>query len=235
MLLTSILANYLVISVVSTVPGFQWTWIYGQTTVMTGPNKSPATLGSLYNPQMVYDPTSQYLWIMGGGCIDAQSGCSGLNSYGTLFKVDFSQGDGNLNVTYVFGSTTSNDKGVLGTVGVEQNSTAIYPASRFGGGSWKSADGFYIYGGWQGSGRGGDKYLEDLWKFNFTTGKYTCYSTQYNSGDPAVYGTINVASLTNNPGSRAFMACATLANGDLLMFGGRYWKISGGSRNDQCF
>ncbi len=114
--------------------------------------------------------------------------------------------------TWMHGSSSANAGGNYGTQGVfapTNNPPCLYEACE-----WTDKLGnFWLFGG---SGR-----YSNLWKFDPTINQYAWMKGPQIANQPGVYGTQGVASMTNNPGARAYgMASWVDTAGDFWMFGG---------------
>ena len=117
------------------------------------------------------------------------------------------------------GSKLVAPSGVYGTKGVP--SAMNVPGGRNWNASWKDPSGnFWIFGG-QGYDSAHDaSVLNDLWRYNPSTGIWTWMSGASTINASGVYGTQGVPAAANVPGARQFMASWTDAAGNLLLFGG---------------
>lgn len=129
--------------------------------------------------------------------------------------------------------------GVYGTQG--QSSAANIPGGRFGPVSWTDKNGnLWLFGG---SGFDSNRtfgYLNDLWKFDPSTGEWTWISgsntvgAANNDGQPGIYGQQGTAAATNTPGGRFGAVSWTDASGNFWLFGGGGFDASDtdGNLND---
>jgi N-acetylneuraminic acid mutarotase len=132
------------------------------------------------------------------------------------------------NWTWVKGN---NGYGIYGTQGVA--SSLNKPGPRLYGVTWKdSADNFWLFGG---SGLAANDesngYLNDLWKYNFTTNQWTWMKGDDTTGNPGVYGVKAIASPLNKPGARHSSVSWIDQVGDFWLFGG-FCNMRGGWMND---
>jgi len=108
---------------------------------------------------------------------------------------------------------------VYGTLGTP--SPANLPGNRTAPASWTDNNGnLWLFGG-SGSdlaGHGGD--LNDLWKYDPTTGQWTWVGGSSTLGGAVVPGTLGVPSTANIPAARDGATAWTDAGGDLWLYGG---------------
>jgi hypothetical protein len=97
-----------------------------------------------------------------------------------------------------------------------QSSTASWPDGRYEcRADWVDANGnFWMYGGNNGYGK------SDLWKYSISNHEWTWIDGDSLYNVPANWGTQNVASATNNPGTRYGAAAWIGNNKKLYLFGG---------------
>jgi len=139
--------------------------------------------------------------------------------------------------TWMGGSSSSggygamSPPGVYGTLGTP--ATTNNPGFRWGSSDWTDSSGnFWLFGGHGVDANGNYGYLNDLWKFNPSTGEWTWMSgsstfgqsIQYCEGDDCgragVYGTLGTPAPGNVPGGRTKAASWTDSNGNFWLFGG---------------
>jgi N-acetylneuraminic acid mutarotase len=149
---------------------------------------------------------------------------------------------------WMSGSNTGSQLGVYGTLGVP--TAANVPGVRHSAVSWKDPNGnFWLFGGFGMDANGSlcarsamQCELNDLWKYNPSTGEWTWMSGSSTSaqitggtiGQPGVYGTPGVAAAGNVPGGRGDAVSWTDSSGNLWLFGGYGMDASGsvGNLND---
>jgi N-acetylneuraminic acid mutarotase/ribosomal protein S11 len=207
-----------------------WEWV-------SGPNTSGA--GGVYGIQGVasisnmpgaraeavswIDSTGN-LWLFGGLGYDSSNTFGELND---LWKFDPTAGTWE----WVSGSNTVGAGGVYGTLGLA--STGNTPGARASAVSWTDSSGnLWLFGGNGFDSLGvasGD--LNDLWKFNPTTGTWQWVSGSNTSGAPGLYGTAGVASTSNVPGARNSATSWSDPFGNLWLLGGSgylndLWKFN---------
>ena len=121
--------------------------------------------------------------------------------------------------TWVAGDTTFNNIGIYGVQG--EASKSNYPGSRHYARGWADASGnLWLFGG-QGFPQysvGG--FLNDLWKYNIESKRWTWVKGNYTTGNRGVYGEQNVPSPDNTPGSRYGSVSWQTVAGKFWLFGG---------------
>jgi N-acetylneuraminic acid mutarotase len=134
------------------------------------------------------------------------------------------------------GTSDLGPAGVYGTLGMP--AAANIPGIRWGASDWTDSSGnFWLFGGHGVDGSGTYGFLNDLWKFNPSTGEWTwmsgsntlsgsgyCY---IDCGLFGVYGTLGTAAPGNVPGGRATAASWRDSGGNLLLFGGYGFGATG--------
>lgn len=198
----------------------QWTWIKGSNIAMA--NGTYGTQGTASNANVpgarAYSASwadgTGNLWLFGGGGYDALSqNYGGLND---IWRYNITANQW----TWIKGSNAIDQLGIYGTLGTA--AIGNNPGSRGGVGNWKDASGnFWIMGG-----QGIDAsslnidFLNDLWKYNPTTNEWTWMKGSNSNNQFGAYGTINVPSALNSPGSRGGAVSITDGSGNFYMFGG---------------
>lgn len=127
---------------------------------------------------------------------------------------------------WVGGDSSINTPGSKGTQGVSASTN--WPSNRTAGFlTWIDAVGnFWLFGG--NSMSGGWSMLNDLWKYDLSTGWWTWMKGTPNASSVGSYGVKGVSSAFNEPPARDETSCAwTDNNGDLWLFGGRIYPTAG--------
>lgn len=120
--------------------------------------------------------------------------------------------------TWTSGSSSSNQAGSYGTKGTASSSNV--PGGRRGGLTWTDSNGdLWLFGGF-GVTSSATGYLNDLWKYDASTGNWTWVSGNSQANGTGVYGTKGTASSTNIPGGRLNAMGWIDSNDDLWLFGG---------------
>lgn len=185
-----------------------WTWV-------SGPNTSNDTgnYGSLGVAASTNSPPSRgsasswtdangKFWMFGGEHIMAHQ-----NDL-WMYDPDTSQW------TWMSGSNTS---GAAGNYGVQGTAAASnVPGARVQAAAWADNNGnLWLFGGLNASGN-----LNDLWKYNISSGMWTWVSGSSSVDASATYGTQGTPALNNVPGARFGSTAWTDSNGKLWLFGG---------------
>jgi N-acetylneuraminic acid mutarotase len=227
----------------------EWTWISGS------PDKEqPGIYGTKGTPDPSNVPGARFyavswtdpggnLWLFGGVGYDSTGRFGLLND---LWKYDLTL----LEWTWVSGSNARDPMGIYGTKGTAAPSNV--PGARQGGVSWLDLDGnLWLFGGLGVDSAGNHGWLNDLWKYDPTTLEWTWESGSDIFMQPGIYGTRNIASPSNVPGSRVWAVSWRDSSGKFWLFGGSggdtlndLWKfdpatlqwtwVSGSSSNGQA-
>ena len=213
----------------------QWTWMTGNSIVGINNGLSGTTSG-VYGSQGVasvgntpggrfqgasWIDASGNFWLFGGWGSDS-TGTTGLLN--DLWEYSPSANTW----TWVSGSTnlptnTSGlfeaPAGVYGTQGTASASNV--PGGRYVGAAWTDASGnFWLFGGVGADSTDTDGLLNDVWVYSPSADTWTWMGGSTTANATAVYGTEDVASASNTPGSRAQMLYWTDATHNLWLFGG---------------
>src|SRR5687767_2035812 len=129
--------------------------------------------------------------------------------------------------TWVKGSTTINQKGEYGNMGVA--SATNNPGGRSEACTWRDVNGnFWLFGGLGRDYVANLDLLNDLWKYTPSTGQWMWVSGDNFIAQQGVYGSKGVSASTNKPGCRRAAASWIDASGNLWLFGGYGYDGSGG-------
>jgi len=195
-----------------------WTWISGSNLVnqagvygtqgVPAPGNIPgARLGAI----SWVDSQGEF-WIF-GGLGYAEGGAYGNLS--DLWKFD----PATLEWTWVSGLPIVNTSGTYGTKGAPE--PANLPGARTGAVSWADAqDGLWLFGGSGYDSTGAKGWLNDLWRYDQSTGQWAWISGAETEGQSGVYGTWETPDPANIPGGRYEAVSWTAPNGIFWMFGG---------------
>jgi hypothetical protein len=163
------------------------------------------------------------LWLFGGfGCDSTGPSCSNL-LLNDLWK--YSGGVW----TWMKGSNTGNQAGSYGVQGTAV--AANEPPSRQASAGWVDNLGnFWLFGGFT-SGTNG---FNDLWKYDPAGNQWTWINgSQGATKTPGSFGTQGVAAASNVPGARWLSAAWSDSHGNLWLFGGQGFDVTGnGSLGD---
>jgi len=131
--------------------------------------------------------------------------------------------------TWVTGSGAPQDSsGVYGSLGVEAATNS--PGARGYAVSWTDNSGnFWLFGGFGFDGAGGGGNLNDLWRFNPATGRWTWMGGSNAINAAGVYGIQGTPDAGNHPSARSSGVAWTDASGVAWLFGG---IGQGGQLND---
>lgn len=125
-----------------------------------------------------------------------------------------------------YASSGAGVAGVYGTMGTASPSNV--PGSRSVSTGWTDSGGnLWIFGGFDADATTAFGYLDDVWKFNPANNQWTWVAGSNTFNAPAVFGTQGVAASQNTPGARIFGANWTDASGNIWMFGGNDYLMSG--------
>jgi hypothetical protein len=208
-----------------------WTWVSGKNTANGAGvygTRGVAAAGNMPGAryaQSSWADQSGNIWIFGGCGYDGSGDVGYLNDL-WMFNTGTSQW------TWVSGNSSANSSGVYGTQGTA--AAGNIPGGRFYQNGWMDASGnFWIFGG-LGYDASDGGYLNDLWKFNPSTGLWTWISGSSSANQPGSYGMQGVAAISNMPSGRYAQGGAADPSGNFWVFGGRsnsglmndLWKYS---------
>jgi len=207
--------------------GADWVWIGGSQGLGeagvygTLGQPSPTNVPGARNDGQMWVDDSGDLWLFGGAGHDVNGDIGQLN--------DLWRWDGQW--TWMGGSQTHSQQGVYGARGVAAPTNQ--PGARVYSTSWVDVVGdFWVFGGtgWGpvGAGQG---VLHDLWRFDGTN--WTWMAGTGALDQQGVYGAMGVPAPANVPGARDRPVSWVDASGDLWLFGGFGYALSGqGTLND---
>jgi N-acetylneuraminic acid mutarotase len=223
-----------------------WVWMGGNVPQTATNNGESGVYGTLGVPAAANIPGgrgsalswtdgSGNLWLFGGQALSP----AGTNEYlNDLWEYSPTTGEW----AWMSGSDTAGSNGgqpgVYGTPG--RDLATNVPGGRDGLVGWSDSNGnLWLFGGYGYDSAGTLGYLNDLWKFNPATGKWTWMGGSStvpisDGGQTGVYGTLGVSSTTNQPGSRSAMVSWIDGSGNFWLFGGNGFDSTGtrGDLND---
>ncbi len=177
----------------------QWTWVNGSSTYAQAGIYGTLGVGSSTNSPgarrqaISWKDNSGNLWLFGGYGHDIY-GYEGYLS--DLWKYDVSGGTW----TWMGGPNEINQYGSYGTLAV--GSTTNIPGGRYGSVSWKDGSGnLWLFGG-NGYTTVNPGDLNDIWKYNISSGQWTWVKGSNLPNQVAVTGTATIPSATIFPGGR---------------------------------
>jgi len=192
----------------------QWTWVSGDNTTNnagiygTKGTAAAANKPGERNSQNSFIDASGNFWIFGG--LDHNG-----NYYNDLWK--YTPGTGLW--TWMSGDNTTGNSGVYGTKGTAAGTNK--PGARYGQASWIDGSGnFWIFGGRGYDAIGNKGYLNDLWKYNPSTGQWTWISGDNTRNNLGIYGTKGTAAAANKAGGRRYSSGWIDGSGNFWIFGG---------------
>lgn len=161
------------------------------------------------------------LWLYGGFGF-AQTGAAGhlndLWSYSIITN----------EWTWENGDSTIDQLGIYGTLGV--SAPANKPGARYGAsGTTDAAGNLYLFAGRGFAAFGAVNRLNDLWRYDITTGEWTWLNGDNVTNLNGVYGTKSVEAASNKPGARDYAVLWRDPSGYFWMFSGYGFPASGGS------
>lgn len=203
-----------------------WTWVKGDSTGNNfstyGTRGVPASsnkLGYRWAGACWVNSSGNFLTFAGQG--NAKSPSAGrLND---LWMYNPSSGEW----TWLKGDTIADKNGVYGTLGTP--AVANNPGARHAPGNWKDASGnLWIFGGYGNAASGvTQSQLNDLWKYDVSTGNWTWMKGDSTRNKNGIYGTKGIAASTNKPGARYSPLSWQDVNGLFYLMGGLGFSASG--------
>lgn len=204
----------------------EWAWVGGSNAPVN--NSSSCALSGVQGTQGVaasgntpsarsdaasWTDATGHLWLFGG------SDCNGREP-NDLWEFDPATKDW----AWIGGTTTNDQPGVYGTLG--KPSAGNVPGGRAGAATWTDLSGqLWMFGGGGFDSNKVSGYLNDLWRFDPSTGAWTWISgnstvPQSLEGWPGVYGTLGTPAQGNAPGGRSDGIGWSDSAGRLWLFGG---------------
>lgn len=208
-----------------------WTWVKGDSSAggkycTYGTKGVPAASnkpGYRWNGACWVNSSGNFLTFAGQGNAKSPSG-GRLND---LWQYNPTSGEW----TWLKGDTLANRNGVYGTLGTA--AAANNPGARHAPGNWKDASGnLWIFGGF-GNGASGatQSQLNDMWKYDVSTGNWTWITGDSSRNKNGIYDTKGVAAASNKPGARYSPLSWQDVNGLFYLMGGHGYPGSGSTAN----
>jgi N-acetylneuraminic acid mutarotase len=196
--------------------GYYWAWMGGSQTVnqygVYG-TRGVAAAGNMPGGRrygISWADRFGNLWLFGGYGYAASGSMGHLND---LWKFD------GTNWTWVSGSDAVDQYGVYGTKGAAASGNT--PGTRVRSISWIDASGnLWLLGGVGYPATGSSGVMNDLWKYDPSSGLWTWVSGDNVALQYGVYGTRGVAAASNKPGARYSSVSWIDTYGNLWLFGG---------------
>jgi N-acetylneuraminic acid mutarotase len=236
----------------------QWTWMGGDSTVVCEPGvlctghagvygtlgtPAPGNIPGSREGAMTWTDASGDLWLFGGFGLDSVPMPNVMND---LWKFTPANNQwtwmGGNNKGQLLGTGGLGQPGVYGTLGTP--APGNIPGGRSYASTWiDSAGNFWLFGGQGDDAHGQVAHLNDLWKFDPTTGLWAWmagsdvidFCGSNNCGQPGIYGTLGTPAAGNTPGGRSRAASWIDNSDDLWLFGGYGFDVkhnSGYGLND---
>ena len=233
----------------------QWTWMGGSSTVICEPGilpcyGRPGVYGTLGIPASENLPGSRdgaaswtdangNLWLFGGGGYDAVGTPALLND---LWKFDPAANQwtwmGGNNREQLLPIGALGQPGVYGTLGTP--AAGNIPGGRSFPSTWLDDHAnVWLFGGFGNDSIGRVGQLNDLWRFDLSSGLWTwiagsdrlifCAGGYGDCGQPGIYGQLGVPAAGNTPGGRSRAASWIDKNNNLWLFGGDGYDVNGSS------
>lgn len=194
-----------------------WTWMKGDNTISQVGIYGTKGIASADNkPGARYFSTSwkdenDNLWLFGGYGHDENS----IGDLNDLWKYNPSTNEW----TWISGDKILDHAGVYGAQGVPAISNN--PGGRYVSSSWRDVSGeLWLFGGYGYDAANNPGYLNDLWKYNPTTNKWTWVKGDSTIDQLSIYGIQGMADTSNKSGARTGSVSWTDGNGNLWLFGG---------------
>ncbi|HEX3570004.1 MAG TPA: chitobiase/beta-hexosaminidase C-terminal domain-containing protein [Acidobacteriaceae bacterium] len=186
--------------------------------------------GSRWRPATWTDINGNF-WLFGGYGYDSTGGLGRLNdlwSYSATTNM-WTWVGGPSKLAYLERSLGYGQPGIYGTLGTPAATNV--PGGRRDAVTWIDSNGdLWLFGGEGNDAYGFDGQLNDLWRYNISTGQWIwmsgspvltgCTGTVGQCGDGGVYGALGTPSPTNMPGGRSEAGAWTDSSGTFWLFGG---------------
>lgn len=196
-----------------------WTWMSGSSTngvigtYGTEGSGSTANTPGARDGSVSFKDSSGNFWLYGGQGFDS-TGTNG--ALGDLWEFNSST----LSWTWISGPNLANKNGTYGTLGTAATSN-IPGARSVATGAIDASGNFWLFGGYGYDSQGPNETdLDDLWKYNLSSGEWTWMSGSATDSQMATFGTMGTASASSWPSGRAYQQYCTDSSGNLWLFGG---------------
>jgi N-acetylneuraminic acid mutarotase len=197
----------------------RWTWMSGANTVNQAGvygikgTPAPTNVPGARSSSISWIDGVGDLWLFGGRGRDSAGSVGELND---LWRYDVSDG----RWTWMSGANTVNQAGVYGVKGMPAPTNV--PGARYDSISWIDANGqLWLFGGYGLDSAGNHwAWLNDLWRYDVSAGRWTWMSGANTVNQAGVHGTQGTAASTNMPGARALGISWVDADDQLWLFGG---------------
>ena len=196
----------------------QWTWVAGEATAYGSGASGPAGEPGARSGAVGWTDASGNLWLFGGMGTQGSGAQALMND---LWKYTA----GGSGWSLVSGSQMPAQNGVYGTLGMAASGNV--PGSRtLANGFVDAAGNLWLFGG-QGYGAiGGSGLLNDLWSFSPGSGQWTWKGGWKTVNGAGNYGTQSTTAV-KQPGARQAASTAVDASGNLWLFGGTGYDVTG--------
>jgi N-acetylneuraminic acid mutarotase len=194
----------------------EWTWMGGSQSANSGGNygtlgvPGPNNIPGAQSNGVTWTDNNGNLWLFGGygfGC------CGGEGPFGDLWKFNIATNEW----TWLGGGGYTSP--VYGTLGVPAAANA--PGQRVRSMGWIDPDGkLWLFGGIRYLGGNTWGLLNDLWRFDPSTGQWTWMGGSQIEDQQGVYGTLGTPAAGNVPGAREYGTAWTDSSGNFWLFGG---------------
>ena len=228
----------------------QWAWIGGSKTIGNYGGE-PGVYGTLQTPAQGNIPggrksgsgwtdASGHLWLFGGFGPNVNNG--NMVDFNDLWEFTPSTGEWawmggsnalGSNCFSYYGETVCGQSGTYGTQG--QAALGNTPGGRNGAVTWTDSKGnLWLFGGNGFDILTDNGLLNDLWEFSPSTNEWTWIGGDQGVGRSGVYGSLGSPSAANLPGARTTASSWIDGSGNLWLFGGQGYDITGqeGQLND---
>lgn len=192
---------------------------------------SPSNMPGARNFSTAGVDSSGTTWMLGGYGKDDSGNLGYLND---LWQYQYNSSDSQWEWTWINGSTTKNDGGFYGTQGIPSAMNQI--SARAYAVQWvDSTNGnIWVFGGYGLDSGNTAGYLNDMWKYDVSSGQWTWVKGPNTKNGAPTYGTKGSPSSSNIPGARYESVSWIDSSGNLWLFGGNgyYSSSSKGRLND---